>query len=319
MIKKREKFENKSLFDKKGNLLGKWQFAHEMMTEEHFRLWKYSEYIQQTDIKQIIIEEDGVAFKLKDQDILLACRNGDERSMPMDILNFRNYEKRNLAIIDDLLTNISPKGIFIDVGANIGYTSLHWSKMFPQVNLIAFEVLPQNYELLNKNIEMNHVENVVTFNLGLSNKNSFDQFHYYPWCTANSSRENLEERDDAILVEVKLVVLDELNEVQKKNIDFIKIDVEGMEKFVLEGMIKTIEKNKPLIMSELLRKYASKFNYHPNDVLQMLEKMGYSCYGICDTDLEYIADMSETQCTNFIFLHKDKHGELIKKISKRNL
>ena len=50
------------------------------------------------------------------------------------------------------------------------------------------------------------------------------------------------------------------------NVDFIKIDVEGNEKAVLEGAYVTIKKERPLIYCELLRKHAKRFGYHPNEV-----------------------------------------------------
>lgn len=41
-----------------------------------------------------------------------------------------------------------------------------------------------------------------------------------------------------------------------------------------------IRKNKPILLFELLRKWAAKFNYHPNDVLQILEQLDYRCFAV---------------------------------------
>lgn len=317
LVENRKLFIEKKLFTHDSNNFTKWDFAHQMMDRYHKMLWEYSEYIRQTDMKEILITRDTVLFKLDDNDIILECLAGDERSMPMDIINFKTYEKEDLDLIDQLLNCIlSENGSIIDIGANIGYTALHWGKKFPDIKIYAFEPLEPTFQLLSKNLKYNSSQNVYIYNLGLSNINREVEFVYYPWCIANSSLENLEEREDAQRIKGEIRRFDDIDKFQKMKVDFIKCDVEGNEKFVFEGMMDCIRVNLPMICAELLRKYALKFEYHPNDVLNMLKEIGYVCLGIGRGSLLLLNDLSNVENTNFLFLHKKKHKDIIKYIKE---
>ena len=92
-------------------------------------------------------------------------------------------------------------------------------------------------------------------------------------------------------------------------IDFLKIDVEGNEKAVLEGAKETLARFQPLVYTELLRKHAKRFGYHPNDVIAFMKGFGYRCAAMKDGKLQRIETITEeTIQTNFFFLTEKKHG-----------
>ena len=96
-------------------------------------------------------------------------------------------------------------------------------------------------------------------------------------------------------------------------LDFVKCDVEGAEYFVYQGGLETLKKFKPIIFSEMLRKWSAKFDYHPNDIINLLKQIGYLCFVIRGRKLEEFTLMDEnTLETNFIFLHKEKHAQQVK-------
>jgi len=96
------------------------------------------------------------------------------------------------------------------------------------------------------------------------------------------------------------------------HIDFIKCDVEGSELFVFKGGITTIERDQPIIFTELLRKWSAKFNYHPNEVINLLKNLGYRCFTVKRGKLIEFFTMTDTTLENtFFFLHEKKHGHLI--------
>jgi hypothetical protein len=99
-------------------------------------------------------------------------------------------------------------------------------------------------------------------------------------------------------------------------LDFIKCDVEGAEFMVYKGGGATIEKYKPIVFTEMLRKWAAKFNYHPNDIIEFFRQFGYNCYTSHDGKLIPITAVTdETMETNFFFLHPVKHAEKISSLS----
>ena len=98
---------------------------------------------------------------------------------------------------------------------------------------------------------------------------------------------------------------DFVSENDVSHIDIIKIDVEGNEKYVLEGARETLLRDKPLVYCELLRKHAARFGYHPNDVISFMKELGFFCYTIVDGKRNVVTEITEdTKETNFFFENK---------------
>lgn len=67
----------------------------------------------------------------------------------------------------------------------------------------------------------------------------------------------------------------------------------------------------------MLRKWSNKFGYHPNDIINLFTKIGYQCYVINDKKLKLFTKVDENTIeTNYFFLHKQKHLDIIRKITK---
>lgn len=89
--------------------------------------------------------------------------------------------------------------------------------------------------------------------------------------------------------------------------NIIKCDVEGAELLVFKGGAETLEKYKPIIQCEMLRKWAKRFNYHPNDIISFLGKLGYECFTLHDGKLDRFETMTvDTVDMNFYFIHPEK-------------
>jgi hypothetical protein len=106
--------------------------------------------------------------------------------------------------------------------------------------------------------------------------------------------------------------IDEFSAEKGLKVDFIKCDVEGAELFVFQGGVKTISRDKPVIFTEMVRKWSAKFNYHPNQIIELLRGIGYRCFRAEGNALVEFPVMDEnTAETNFFFLHALKHAGLI--------
>ena len=66
---------------------------------------------------------------------------------------------------------INQNDIVIDVGAHIGLFSLLVSQFCKTGKIFSFEPIRENFDLLVSNLELNHIENIFPFNVGVS-KNS---------------------------------------------------------------------------------------------------------------------------------------------------
>lgn len=140
---------------------------------------------------------------------------------------------------------------FFDVGANVGHHSLFMSPIADRI--ISFEPIAGLRELIVKKIALNHLGNVeiVPFALGLSDQ----ELDFYPSLTVNSGTGSFIQRSDwHDGKSIKLPVRngDKLFErLSLPRIDLMKIDVEGFEPFVLQGLAHRIRDDRPAILMEM--------------------------------------------------------------------
>lgn len=281
------------------------------MYKYHDNLYKYAKLLPQTNIKQIVIEDNLLYMKTRDCGIKLVCKEFDERIAPIEMLNFNNYEEDEWDIIDQML-NILEAKTFFDIGANIGYTSILMGKKHHQMVIHSFEPVKPSFDMLKINVNINNMENIQIHNIGLSDEKGESSFFYYPEGSVNASLENLSGREDVQEIICQIDTIDSMfTKLGEKNLDFIKCDVEGAEFMVLKGAKKTIADKKPVIFSELLRKWSKEFGYTPNDVINFMKNLNYKCYFIKNKKLEELTNIDEkTIETNFFFLNEEKHNKI---------
>ena len=286
-------------------------YIHQMYSQ-HKKLFEYSEFIKNTDIRKIEIEDGRVIITSRDLGIKIICEENDERIPPIETLNFDYYEKDESKMMYDL---IEDNFAIFDIGANIGWYGIGITKAKTNIKMFAFEPIPKTYKNLLVNIELNKSQNIQTFNIGLYKEKTQLTFYFYPEISGNASSVNLSAESDPEIIKCDVDTMD--NFVKEHNViklDFIKMDIEGAELFAFEGGIDTIEKFKPIVFTEMLRKWSAKFGYHPNQIIEIFAKMNYDCFFVNENRLEIIKEMTEeTIETNFFFLHKEKHSEQISK------
>lgn len=161
------------------------------------------------------------------------------------------------------------QGTFIDVGANTGLYALIAAAVSEDVNVVAFEPLPQIYAKLVENIGLNHAfaKRTKTSPVALSrNTGTVDFYETINDMGYLSTSSTLEEHHartiGAKFVQRKVSAMkldDWVAENPIKNLSMIKIDAEGHESAVIEGGIATISRHRPLITVELLAR--SEFDF----------------------------------------------------------
>jgi len=157
------------------------------------------------------------------------------------------YEKENLELLLTLLGRISSP-VVLDIGANIGNHTLAFATAASQV--YAFEPLPPVYELLDRNVRENSIDNVQTFPFALSD--SEEDATIYMVSEGNVGASSFDQRDDNTEgVTVSKKIGDRvIAGLGLKKIDLIKLDVEAHEAFVLRGLRETLQQHKPIITME---------------------------------------------------------------------
>ena len=187
----------------------------------------------------------------------------------------------------------------LDIGIYRGVYSYEISKYAKTVH--AFEFNPIIFSFLNRNL-YKIIKNIKLYNFGLSNKDgkailripirnklakeeNYEEFYEMGRATIHDNNEFNEFR--AFEVNVK-----KLDNLQFENpISFIKIDVEGHEIEVIEGAIKTINKNKPILLVEIEKRHSKK---KVSDSIKFINDLGYKSYYFNEKEL-----INTTTLTNF--------------------
>ena len=168
------------------------------------------------------------------------------------------WEPKNTEIFQKI---INPGWTIYDVGANVGYFTLLFAKCAgPRGRIIAFEPAKNNFEALTRNIELNPSlsDTIKTEPIALSNKTGRVLLVLDDKGNVGSTRcleRRPETSDESDGHWAQSLPADEYRrDIRGGRIDLIKIDVEGHELKVLEGMLGTLGSAFPPILAIEVRK-----------------------------------------------------------------
>lgn len=191
-----------------------------------------------------IVKACEFTYNLITSDILVRNKDGIFlcRKKTMDILYTSPHFERELRNHFDL-----KEGVFIDVGAHIGRYTVMVAKKLRNGIVIALEPEPENFQTLKMNVSLNRLKNVILLNLAASNKDGEVVLcklrgPHTDWHSMTNPRSYCESlvvparRLDGIITEFKL-----------NKVDLIKIDVEGAELLVLQGLESRLKDVKKII------------------------------------------------------------------------
>ena len=279
------------------------------MQERHLQLREYQAQIAGTELEAIEIRGDQLRVRTN-EGIWMLWEPEDLGMAPNALVNYGTYEPAESAY---LLEAGSGAHVIFDIGANVGFYSLHWAlRLAPGGSIHAFEPVPSTFSWLRRNTVLNKLDGVIRANdFGLADEAKRVSM-FLPRFTGSggASMKNLHPEEATVEVEVRFDTLDEYFSANKlRRLDLLKADVEGSEILVLRGGLRTIEEHRPLIFLELLRKWSRPFGYHPNDVIRMLGQIGYRSFTFGEDGLFPFNEMDEeTIQKNFFFAHPLAHG-----------
>ncbi len=131
------------------------------------------------------------------------------------------------------LRELSPRAVIIDIGAHIGIFSVLAAYSVPESTVLCFEPLPENFEMLKKNIALNHMEpRVRAFKLAVSGSNAPREFHFFTE-RVGSSLFFIPGQTATRTISVQCTTLDKILAAHGNRCDFLKIDCEGAEHEIL--------------------------------------------------------------------------------------
>ena len=200
---------------------------------------------------------------------------------PPAAMALNRYEAGTTALFQRL---IHPGMVVIDIGAHVGYYSLLAARQAgPTGKVYAFEPEPENHRLLLGNIQRNGYINVTALRQAVSNRVGPTALFLTALDNGRHSayRQGLPESG---VIEVSATTLDVfLDTVSRPRVGLVKVDVEGGEMDVLDGMGRLLQESPSLklIMEyspTLLRGAAA----NPLQLLDRLRAYGFQIYRITE-------------------------------------
>ena len=185
----------------------------------------------------------------------------------------REYEKKRMDQLHRFSKKINSE-ILIDIGANIGFYSILSSDCFKKI--YSYEPNERNFKVLKKNIENNKLKNIKILNFGLGENeeilkgNSNTKGELFQTSGFAISKDNKEGERVAIKKG------DDVLQLKNKALT-IKIDVEGFELFVLNGLKSILINNYCVLQIEIWKK-----NY--DEIHQFFKLSGYKMINTIDGD-----------------------------------
>ena len=171
---------------------------------------------------------------------------------------------------DAMIRHVTKGGVFYDIGANVGFFALlgaHYVGL-DDGQVYAFEPAPDNAAEIRANVALNGLPNVTVLEQAVGAQAGTGRLQV----VADQSWSKLVETGDhpqtERVMDIEVVAIDEL--VATGAIappTAVKIDVEGFEVAVLQGMRATLERHRPVVICEL--------HGTQDDVAGLLRKAGY--------------------------------------------
>lgn len=191
------------------------------------------------------------------------------------------YERVVTNIISSV---VRPGDVCLDVGANFGWYTTLLGRLCAEGEVHAFEPLPDIYNELKQNWQLaGEPENVCLNNMALGDEERLIDIHRFVNLSSGFSSFSIDGKDDYETFSVPMTTLNSyLAERKMRDIDFMKIDVEGAELMFLHGATRLFEQRvPPVIMAEMALGTTKNFGYLPNDLIEFIsQRAAYDFYAI---------------------------------------
>jgi len=159
-----------------------------------------------------------------------------------------------LPVQREIARRLQRGGVFYDVGANVGFFSLIAGRLVgDQGHVCAFEPQPRNAAAVAENARLNDMAHVKVFDVAVGSDTCRDELVMTEW-DGGATLSKFPSGPAAPIdrIEVQVVSLDEF--IPSRRLPpptFVKIDVEGAELEVIEGMRRTIARCRPVLLYEI--------------------------------------------------------------------
>jgi FkbM family methyltransferase len=162
--------------------------------------------------------------------------------------------------------------LIVDGGSNVGISVLFFKTVYPQCRILAFEPDEAAFSLLQKNVQVNHLESIELHRKALQKTTGETTFYFDPAHPGSTRMSAVASRMPKASVRVEGV---RLSDYVNEPVDFLKLDIEGSETSVVEDLAET---GKLRLVKEMVVEYHHHIEPDQNcfsKFLDILESHGF--------------------------------------------
>lgn len=181
------------------------------------------------------------------------------------------YQENERGSVEILASRLKKNGVFIDVGANLGWFTVFMAKK-KGVVVHAFEPVSKTRALLVDHLKLNALDKVIVSPYALGDKSG------QAFITTDHFGTNHLAKKATNTEKIAIKTFDDyFRDAGLKTVDCIKIDIEGAELLMLKGAREVLKRFKPVLLVEIDARYTSRYGYVPDELYGFLRSLGYTC------------------------------------------
>lgn len=249
-------------------------FTEGVFSSLSFLSWSLDQYVFSRLAQRLVYDRmDGyVLKKLKNSSVRMIL-NASDTGISQELMRKGSHEPLSTKI---LMENLHEGMRIADVGANLGYFALQEAKVVgPKGVVYAIEPIPQNFFLLKHNVALNNLENIQVFNLAIGDEDgSLDLFLSYAsnWASAFKTPINIDQKITVPSKRLDTFLKD------KGKVDLVRMDVEGYETKIVDGMEETLKQKNLMLFMEIHPLFTGKDRC--KEFLQKLDNFGFAPFAV---------------------------------------
>ncbi|MGQ0810211.1 MAG: FkbM family methyltransferase [Nitrospiraceae bacterium] len=206
---------------------------------------------------------------------------------------------------------LKPNSIVVDVGANVGLFALNILDIAPSSFVHCFEPSPAPRRCLETTIMRNKLAGQIKLNgIVLSDKPETVDFYVHE--NHKSAYDGIRDTGwmgSAERTSMAATTLDlYLRRLNIRQVDLIKIDVEGAELLVLKGAVETLKICTPIVILEVAQVNLDAYGLRVEDVFLFFADHGYAMYGMDGLRLTFEQFRTATTEYEFVAVPPGHHG-----------
>lgn len=210
--------------------------------------------------------------------------SGLKLKFPQNLDYLRGHSE--IPVQEALARYLKAGDVFYDIGANMGFFSLISSRLVgPGGQVCAFEPVSENADAVRENFGLNQLDRSRLFEVAVGRTSGKAELLLTEWDGGSTlSSSSIRPSEPVSRRTVSVVALDDFIPAEKLPLpNFVKIDVEGVELEVIQGMARTIAEARPILLYEVDDGAKDSFLRRWGELDEQVKQLGYDIIRLADS------------------------------------